>query len=77
MHPGINDLSEFTDTQIEEKLNKCQRYYFITDNPEVRQQLILVMDTYKIELETRRQAAKKQELENSDDNGLDSLINVS
>ena len=77
MHPGINDLSEFTDTQIEEKLNKCQRYYFITDNPEVRQQLILVMDTYKIELETRRQAAKKQELENSDNNGLDSLINVS
>ena len=77
MHPGINDLSEFSDTQIEEKLNKCQRYYFITDNPEVRQQLILVMDTYKIELETRRQAAKKQELENSDDNGLDSLINVS
>ena len=78
MHPGIQDLSQFTDTQLEEKLSQLNRYYFITENPDVRQQMILVMDTYKIELETRRAEAKKRQLEeNNDDNDLDSLINVS
>ena len=77
MHPGISDLSEFTDAQLEEKLTKLNRYYFVTDNPSVRQQMILVMDTYKIELEQRRAAAKKKQLEEQGDNGLDDLINVS
>lgn len=78
MHPGIQDLSQYTDTQLEEKLSQLNRYYFITDNPDVRQQMILVMDTYKIELETRRAEAKRrQQEENNDDNDLDSLINVS
>ena len=77
MHPGINDLSEYTDNQLEEKLSQLNRYYFIADNPEVRQQMILVMDTYKLELESRRATAKKRQQEESGDDGLDSLINVS
>ena len=77
MHPGITDLSEFTDTQLEEKLLKLNRYYFTTDNPDLRQQMILVMDSYKSEIEMRRAAAKKQQLDASGDNDLDNLINVS
>ena len=77
MHPGITDLSEFTDTQLEEKLYKLNRYYFITENIDVRQQMLLVMDTYKIELEERRAAARRKQQEENDNNDLDSLINIS
>lgn len=77
MHPGINDLSQITDTQLEEKLLQLNRYYHMADNPDVRQQMILVIDTYKTELEERRMAAKRKQQEESDDNGLDDLINVS
>ena len=76
MHPLVQNLKEFTDAQLEEKLLKLNKYYFVTDNPEVRQQMILVMDTYKIELEERRTAAKRKQQEENGDNDLDSLINI-
>ena len=76
MHPGIEDLKELTDVQIEQKLSKLNSIYFITDNESVRHQMILLIDTYKIELEERRVRAKlKQQEQGKDD--LDSLIRVS
>lgn len=47
----------------------------MTDNQDVRQQMILLMDSIKIELE-ERQIAKRKQTQN-DDNDLDNLINVS
>jgi hypothetical protein len=76
MHPGIEDLKELTDVQIEQKLSKLNSIYFITDNESVRHQMILLIDTYKIELEERRVRAKlKQQEQGKDD--LDSLIRIS
>jgi len=73
MHPTLGNLKEFTDSQIEQKLYKLNSIYFLTDNSDVRQQMILLMDAYKLELEERRIAAK---LKQSDDNNdLDNLIN--
>jgi hypothetical protein len=77
IHPNLNDLSELTDPQLEEKIQTLNRYYHITDNSDVRQQMILLLDSYKIELEERRIAAKKKQQEEEGDNGLDNLINVS
>ena len=77
IHPHQPDLSEFTDTQLEEKLLKLNHMYFITDNPDVRQQMILLIDGYKLEIESRRAAARRKQIEDQEDNGLDSLINVS
>jgi hypothetical protein len=75
MHPTLGDLKEFTDSQIEQKLYKLNSIYFLTDNSDVRQQMILLMDAYKLELEERRIAAK---LKQSDDNNdLDNLIKIS
>jgi len=76
MHPHIQDLKDLTDTQLEQKLMRLNSMYFVTENPDVRQQMILIMDTYKIELEERRTAAKVKQQE-SGDNDLDNLINVS
>ena len=51
--------------------------YFVTDNPDVRHQMILLMDGYKLELEARRTAAKLKQQQENGDNSLDDLINVS
>jgi len=77
IHPHQPDLSEFTDTQLEEKLLKLNHMYFITDNSDVRQQIILLIDGYKLEIETRRAAARRKQIEDQEDNSLDDLINVS
>jgi len=77
MHPHLHDLSDLTDIQLEQKLMRLNSMYFVTENQEVRQQMILIMDTYKIELETRRAAAKRKQQEENGDNDLDNLINVS
>ena len=75
IHPGVTDLHELTDQQLEAKLYKLNSMYFITDNEGVRQQMLLLMDTYKIALEERRFATKKKQDDGKDD--LDNLINVS
>lgn len=75
MHPTLGDLKEFTDSQIEQKLYKLNSIYFLTDNSDVRQQMILVMDAYKLELEERRIAAKLKQPD--DNNDLDNLIKIS
>jgi hypothetical protein len=76
MHPGISDLAELTDVQIEQKLSKLNSIYFVTENESVRHQMIMLMDTYKLELEERRVRAKiKKQNEGKDD--LDNLIRIS
>lgn len=76
MHPLVNDLSNKSDNEIEEAIINLQRKYMIASNPHVQQQITLVIDSYKIELEERRIAAKKKEQENGN-NDLDNLINIS
>lgn len=76
MHPIGEDLSKLTEPQIEAKLLRLNSMYFMTENMYVRQQMILLMDSYRLELEERRIAAKlKQEQNGKDD--LDSLIKIS
>lgn len=76
IHPGLGDLKQFNDRQLDEKIYKLNGMYFMTENNDVRQQMILLIDTYKMELEERRVAASKKRAENGKDD-LDSLINIS
>lgn len=76
IHPGLGDLKQFNDRQLEEKMFKLNNMYFMTENQEVRQQMLLIIDSYKIELEERRLAASKKKAEEGKDD-LDNLINVS
>lgn len=71
------DLEQYSDAQLEEKISKLNKVYFVTDNDEIRQQIILSLDTLKLELESRRARQRQQLLQDSEDNGLDDLINVS
>lgn len=76
MHPIVNDLKSLTENQIEQKILRLNSIYFMTENQDVRQQMILIIDSCKLELEERRVLAriKQQEQGNND---LDSLINIS
>jgi hypothetical protein len=76
MHPIALNLNELSVSQIEQKITKLNSFYFMTADEHVRQQIILLLDSYKIELEERRLAAKKIQDEKNNGNDLDSLIKV-
>ena len=75
MHPLVNDLSSLKDADLEAKINDLTRKYSMTYNFQVQQQIVLVLDTYKEELNNRRRAEweNTMELRNKD---LDKLIKV-
>jgi hypothetical protein len=76
MHPLIDELSGLKDSEIESKINDLTRKYFMVRNPGVQAQLIAVLDSYKEELNIRRQR-EYENMVNNRDKGLDKLINVS
>ena len=75
MHPGVEELQQLSESQIEQKIMRLNGMYFMTENDDVRQQMILLIDTYKIELEERRISARRKSDE-AGENELDSLIKV-
>jgi len=77
IHPHEQEIKNYTDAQLEQKLLKLNQMYFMTDNQDIRQQMILLIDGYKLELEARRAAARLKQEEDQGDNPLDDLINVS
>ena len=70
-------MKDYTDTMLEQKLLKLNQMYFMTDNQDMRQQMILLIDGYKLEIESRRAAARLKQEQEQQDNSLDDLINVS
>lgn len=76
MHPFINDLDHLKDSEVEAKINDLSKKYWMTYNPEVRQQIIMVLDTYREELAKRRKAEYDKMMQ-SQGKGLDKLINIS
>jgi len=78
MHPYIDNIDKLNDNEIEEKIFLLRRRFFQTENPEFKSQIQLALDTYQEEAKTRRAlAAQKQKDQESGENGLDNLINIS
>lgn len=75
MHPLINDLSDLKDNDLENKINELSRKYFSTYNTQVREQIVMVLDSYKEELNNRR-LREYEKMVNSRNKDLDKLINV-
>jgi len=76
IHPHDKNLAEYTTMQLEQRLLKLNSMYFGTQNPDLHEQMILLIDSYKLELESRYAAAKIKQQQQGD-NSLDDLINVS
>lgn len=75
MHPLLESLKGFSDSQLENKLHTLNRAYWMTENSEVRQQMLLIMDSLRVEMDERRMASNRGS--NDLDDGLDKLINIS
>jgi hypothetical protein len=76
MHPNPPDLKSLSDLQIEQQIIKLNSIYFMTEDESLRHQIILLLDTFKLEIEERKVAAQKRQQQNGD-NDLDSLIKIS
>lgn len=77
-NPLIN-FTQYTDSQLEEKITDLQRKYFQTRNPQLQQQIAVSLDNFKTEIQTRRAIAAQRQREQMAENGdsdLDSLINI-
>ena len=75
MHPLVGDLSSLKDSELEAKVNELSKKYFSTYNVDVREQIVMVLDTYKEELNNRKQREYNKMVQ-SRNKDLDNLINV-
>jgi hypothetical protein len=76
MHPLIADLGKLKDAEVEAKIQELSKKYFMTYNPAVQEQIVMVLEAYKIELGARRAKAWQAEYQKRDKD-LDGLINIS
>ncbi|MDC1007276.1 hypothetical protein OAP94_01170 [bacterium] len=74
-NPLVNSFDELSDNEVEEKILQLNRRFWMTQNPQVREQITAILDMYKVELEGRR--ARPKINSQDDDNSLDNLINIS
>tara|TARA_S200000501_G_scaffold292694_1_gene278153 strand:+ start:850 stop:1074 length:225 start_codon:yes stop_codon:yes gene_type:complete len=72
LHPIEDDLSIYSNQELEQKVTELTKKYFRQRNPQVKQQMQQLLDMYKIELRERIQKEQRQKL-NLD---LDKLINI-
>lgn len=78
INPFVDNLTDLTPNQLEEKTIDLQRKYFMTHNPQVQAQIAGVLEMYQQELQSRRAIEyQRQKDQQNGDNDLDSLINVS
>lgn len=77
----VDDFSILSDSEVEEKISELSRKYFQSQNPQLQQQVAVVLEMFKEEARARRDKQKlqsEQEQEREDgDNSLDNLINIS
>ena len=73
VHP-LAQLNHLIDTELQEKLDDLNKKYWMASNPDVRNQIVLMLDSLKLEQENRQIKQKKEE---NQDNNLDNLINIS
>lgn len=75
MHPLV-DLTNLTDSQIEDKIQDLGKKYFMMGSSDLKYQIVKLLDLYKIELQNRRMKTYEQQFQKQQDKGLDNLINI-
>ena len=76
-NPLVHSFSELSDNEVESKITELQRKYFLTNNPGVQQQIAVLLNMYREEAQVRRAKQYQQISDQNNENGLDSLINIS
>ena len=75
-NPLLDNFDDLSDSEIENKISELSRKYFISRNLQVQQQISVILDMYKQELQLRTAKAKLKDQEQTGDNSLDDLINI-
>jgi len=76
-NPLVDDFSELTDTELENKIVELGRKYWQARNPQLQAQVATILDMYRQEAHSRRAKAYNSQNDQDKDKGLDNLINVS
>lgn len=78
MHPFLENTQDLTDSELEDKIIQLNKKYWQTTNLEVQSQITLLIDSYKLELETRKTNQKliNDAMGNDSKSELDKLIKV-
>jgi len=74
MNPFVDGASDLSEAQLIDKIEDLSRKYFMTSNPQVREQMASILDMYKLEFEERK--VRTQQRQDDDDKDLDNLINI-
>ena len=72
LHPLDDDLSIYNNQQLESKIADLTKKFVRQRNPQVKDQMILLINSYKMELRERIQKEQRQKT-NLD---LDKFINI-
>lgn len=75
MHPFITNLASLKDNEIESKIYELSSKYFMTSNQDVKNQIVMILDSYKEELQARR-LRDWEKTSAIKEKGLDKLINI-
>jgi hypothetical protein len=77
MHPLIDlNLGNLKEAELENKIQELSKKYFLANNPTVKDQIVMILEDYKQELQTRRMKQWQDQYQKRDTD-LDSLINIS
>lgn len=76
INPLITEIESLSDSEIDQKIGDLQKKYFISKNPQVKDQLLNILNIYREEAKARQQKAYAKMNQNNDDSDLDSLINI-
>lgn len=74
-NPLVDDFSQLSDNEVEEKLQDLGKKYWQTTNLQLRDQVATIYEMYRAEAAARRAKAYQRQADDND-NDLDSLINV-
>jgi hypothetical protein len=74
-NPLVDDLSNLSDDEINNKITELSKRYWQSKNPQLQGQILTILEMYKQEQQTRL-ARQRQESQNPDDPDLDNLINI-
>lgn len=75
IHPMHKMDEDLTVSQLEEKIHDLTKKYWMTANPQVKEQISTFIEIYKTELDVK--ISKQKIYQDNGDNSLDNLINIS
>ena len=73
-HPLVDNLEDLSDNDLEVRIASLHKKYWMTSKPQARDQMTIILDDLKYELNRRIRAEKSIQ---NDDKNLDNLINIS